>query len=198
MTTKDLESRLSPWLARWALNSTEGVQRWFSRMTLAQFAPDEHLVNVGDVGDTLFLLDEGLVRLFYVSPDGKERNKAFFSRGQITGPVSAAISAAPAPFAIAALEPTVAITFRYADLIEAAADNPEIARLHLTMLSNAFIRNEQREAMLLTLNAQQRYQWLLDKEPELLERVTQFHIASYLGVDAVSLSRIKRKIQRAE
>ena len=50
-----------------------------------------------------------------------------------------------------------------------------------------------RQATLLTCNAEQRYQWLLDNEPDLTQRVPQFHIASYLGIDAVSLSRLKRK-----
>ena len=54
----------------------------------------------------------------------------------------------------------------------------------------------QREAMLLTRSAEQRYQWLTDNEPDLLQRLPQFHIASYIGVDAVSLSRLKRKLRR--
>jgi hypothetical protein len=48
---------------------------------------------------------------------------------------------------------------------------------------------------ILTCNAEQRYQWLLQHEPDLPERVAQLHVASYLGVDAVSLSRIKRKLR---
>ena len=49
--------------------------------------------------------------------------------------------------------------------------------------------------MLLTLNAEQRYLWVRDNEPELLENLPQYHIASYLGIDAVSLSRLKRKLK---
>jgi CRP-like cAMP-binding protein len=133
--------------------------------------------------------------LFYTTPDGKERNKAFYRAGQVTGPVSAAITASAAPFSIQCLEPTQAICFRYADLQRAAEHNAQIARLYRDMLAEAFIRNEQREAILLTCNAEQRYQWLLQHEPDLPERVAQLHVASYLGVDAVSLSRIKRKLR---
>ena len=61
----------------------------------------------------------------------------------------------------------------------------------------AFMRNEQREALLLTCNAEQRYLWMVEHQAELVERIPQYHIAVYLGVDAVSLSRIKRKL-RAE
>lgn len=194
MATKDLKDRLQPWLKRWALEDSPGAAQWLDQMGLASFNTGEHLVNAGDVGETLYLIDTGLVRLYYALPEGKERNKAFMAEGQVTGPVSAAITGSPAPFSIAALEPTVALTFPYSGLLAASAADSAVARLHLNLLSNAFIRNEQREAMLLTLNAQQRYQWIVDHEPHWLDRVPQFHIASYLGVDAVSLSRLKRKI----
>ena len=72
---------------------------------------------------------------------------------------------------------------------------PEHLAIERRMLAEAFIRNEQREALLLTCNAEQRYQWLLQHEPHLLDRVAQFHLASYLGVDAVTLSRLKKKFR---
>ena len=88
-----------------------------------------------------------------------------------------------------------AIRFRFRDLIDATELDPRMARLYRDLPAEAFIRNERREAVLLTCNAEQRYQWLLQHEPDLPERVAQFHIASYLGVDAVSLSRLKRKLK---
>ena len=193
MSTADLNSRLQPWLARWSLEDLADDEPWLAGMQLCSFPAESYLVLAGDQSDNLFLLDNGLVRLYYASPEGRERNKAFFREGQVTGPVSAAISGSPAPFSIQCLEPVEAISFRYRDLVLAAERQPRVARLYRDMLAEAFIRNEQREAMLLTCNAEQRYQWLLDNEAYLLERVPQFHLASYLGIDAVSLSRLKRK-----
>ena len=103
------------------------------------------------------------------------------------------MTGAAAPFSIQALEPVEALSFPYSALSSAAETDLPIARASQHMLAEAFIRNEQREAMLLTCNAEQRYQWLLDNEADLPQRVAQFHIASYLGIDAVSLSRLKRK-----
>ena len=87
------------------------------------------------------------------------------------------------------------ISFRFSDLRAATHESPQIANLYSDLLAEAFIRNEQREAVLLTCNAEQRYRWLLRHEPDLPNRVAQFHIASYLGIDAVSLSRLKRKLK---
>lgn len=193
MTDPDLTAALAPWLQRWSLADLDATDPWLGGMRLACHPADATLARAGERSDTLYLLNTGLVRLYYITPDGRERNKAFFGAGQVTGPVSAALSGTPAPFTIQCLEPVQAISFRLADLLAAADRHRGVARVYREMLADAFIRNEQREAMLLTCNAEQRYQWLLDNEPSLTGRVAQFHIASYLGIDAVSLSRLKRK-----
>ena len=193
MGTASITSRLQPWLQRWSVHDLAHAERWLANMFVKTCDAHEFLVHAGDHSDVLYLLDSGLVRLFYTTPDGKERNKAFYTGGDVTGPVSAAMTAMPAPFSIQCLEPSELIGFHFNDLRGAASNNTELASLYRDLLAEAFIRNERREALLLTRNAEQRYRWLLEHESELLERVPQFHIASYLGVDAVSLSRLKSK-----
>ena len=195
MASSDIQGRMAPWLQRWSIQDPAQTGDWLRHMATGNYAPNDFLVHAGDQGDTLYLLETGLVRLFYTTPDGKERNKAFYRAGQVTGPVSAAITSSPAPFSIQCIEPVEAITFRFRDLLILTRQNADVARLYRDMLAEAFIRNEQREAVLLTCNAAQRYAWLLQNEPDLPERVTQAHIASYLGVDAVSLSRLKRNLK---
>ncbi len=194
MAQADITRFLLPWLTRWGLTDMAAAEPWPAGATLHSFAVDDYLVRSGDSCDTLYLLDSGLVRLFYLTEDGRERNKAFYRSGQITGAVSAALTDSPAPFSIQCLEPTRAICFSYRSFSIAAQSDERIAALSRQLLTEAFIRNEQREAMLLTCNAEQRYRWLLANEADLTDRVAQFHIASYLGIDAVSLSRLKRKI----
>jgi CRP-like cAMP-binding protein len=196
MTSTDIMDRISPWLERWSLSGLDISEPWLASMSLRAFDSEEHLVRCGEHSDALYLLDSGLVRLYYITPDGKERNKAFYRSGQITGAVSAAMTGSAAPFSIQCLEPVAAICCSFNALSRAADQQPGIARLNRELLSEAFIRNEQREAMLLTCNAEQRYQWLLDNEADLIQRLPQFHIASYLGIDAVSLSRLKKKIKQ--
>jgi len=192
----NLSTRIEPWLARWSIDDLDRSGDWLAAVSLRCLEADEFLLHAGDKSDTLYLLDRGLVRYFYTTPDGRERNKAFYHEGQVIGPVSAAMQSSVAPFTIQCLEVTEVLGFRFPELLAATESSPAIARLYRELLAEAFIRNEQREAMLLTCSAEERYQWLLDHESYLLDRVPQFHIASYLGMDAVSLSRLKRKIKR--
>jgi len=162
-------------------------------MSLLPVEKNGFLVRAGDHSQHLYFIQQGLVRLYYTTAQGKERNKAFYGPGQVTGAVSAAISGSAAPFSIQALEPSLAVRADFDQLYRQSHQWPELSRLTMDLMAEAFIRNEQREAMLLTCTAEQRYQWLYNHEPELLQRLPQFHIASYIGVDAVSLSRLRRK-----
>lgn len=193
MAHGDITARIQPWLQSWAIADLAHDDPWLDSMALRSFGVDDFLVRCGDPDDTLYLLDSGLVRLFYLTPDGRERNKAFYRSGQIVGPVSAAMTASPAPFSIQCMEPVEAISFSYRAFTAATERDGRIAAVSSQLLADAFMRNEQREAILLTCNAEQRYQWLLANEAHLIGRIPQFHIASYLGIDAVSLSRLKRK-----
>ena len=48
----------------------------------------------------------------------------------------------------------------------------------------------------MTLSAEQRYLLLIQKNPELEKRISQYHLASHLGISPVSLSRIRRQLGR--
>ena len=56
---------------------------------------------------------------------------------------------------------------------------------------NSFVEKQQQQIDLLTKTAEKRYTELLQKNPEIIQRIAQKHIASYLGITAQSLSRIR-------
>jgi CRP-like cAMP-binding protein len=190
-----IENLVAPWLKRWGIADAAPLADWLAGMQPVALAGDDHLVRAGERSNAIYLIQRGLLRLYYTDAEGRERNKAFYGDGDITGPVSAIMTDHPASFAIQALEPCEVLAVDLQQLLSLAPSEPEVSRLVITLLSEAFMRNEQREMLLLTCNAEQRYRWMLDHQPELMARIPQYHIAAYLGIDAVSLSRIKRKIK---
>lgn len=190
-----IENFIKPWLAEWGIDDPGVLRDWIDGMQQRSLAADEILVNAGERSRLIYFIRCGLLRLYYLDAEGRERNKAFYGDGDVTGPVSAIMTGQPAPFSIQALEPCELVAADLQSLLHLAPSRPAVSRLVINLLSNAFMRNEQREALLLTRNAEQRYLWMLEHQPELVERIPQYHVAAYLGVDAVSLSRIKRKIR---
>lgn len=137
----------------------------------------------------------GLVRLFYTSADGTEKTKGFAAEGRVVGSAASKILGDPAGFDIQALEDTetLALPFAVADLL--VTRHVAWERLRRLALERLFLEKEQREKDFLTLDAMQRYRAFLARSPELAQRLALHHIASYLGITPVALSRIRRKMR---
>lgn len=64
--------------------------------------------------------------------------------------------------------------------------------IHLISAESSFIDKQQQQIELLTMNAEERYTLLLQRFPNIGNRIAQKHIASYLGITPQSLSRIRK------
>ena len=66
--------------------------------------------------------------------------------------------------------------------------------IFLISSESSFVEKQQQQIDLLLKTAEQRYLELLEKQPNIIRRTAQKHIASYLGITTESLSRIRKKI----
>lgn len=154
-----------------------------------------HWVNAGDFCTDMCIILEGLLRVYYIDQSGNEVNQHFYQANEVFAPISAIISNEPCQYFIQALEPTKVLLADYHQLHDAAKDNTDWLRLEIKMLQGVFVKNAKHEAQLLMGNAEQRYKWFRKEYPELLERLPQYHIASFLGITPVSLSRLRTKLE---
>ncbi|MGB0721885.1 MAG: Crp/Fnr family transcriptional regulator [Gammaproteobacteria bacterium] len=159
------------------------------------FARDQMLHRAGDVPTHIFFIRSGLVRFHYISADGREHNKSFAWEDQFAGAAHSAQNPEPARFFIQALEPVEAIAVDLAALTRLYESTPawsELGRRHLESLA---ARKTRREAAFLLDSAEQRYRDFLRETPSLAERLPLYHVASYLGITDVALSRIRRRMR---
>jgi len=71
---------------------------------------------------------------------------------------------------------------------------PDLERAARILAERFFVQKEQREIELVVLDADQRYRLFQQQFPQLENQITQYHIASYLGITPTQLSRIRRKL----
>lgn len=140
-----------------------------------------------------YYIAKGLVRLFYLTPNGKELNKAFYGESHIVGNLSAVILNEQSRFAVETLEPCTLVKLPMDRLQEHYKNSPPWQALFNYGCQMMLIRNERREAELLTMNARQRFLQFTRNFPEYLERIPQYHIASYLGITPEALSKYKKQ-----
>jgi len=152
-----------------------------------------HWIQAGDFCNEFCFILDGLLRVYYIDDAGNEVNQHFYQAGEVIAPISAIISDEPCQYYIQALEPSKLMLADYHQLSEYGYNNPEWLRLEIKMIQRVFVKNARHEARLLLGNAEQRYKWFCKEYPELLERLPQYHIASFLGITPVSLSRLRKK-----
>lgn len=153
----------------------------------------QHWLQAGDMCTELCFILEGLIRIYYIDQAGNEVNQHFYQANEVIAPVDALVSEEPCQYFIQAIEPTRLMVANYDELSKTSKENPELLRLEIKMLQTIFIKSARREAHLLLGNAEQRYRWFCKEYPELLDRIPQYHIASFLGITPVSLSRLRKK-----
>lgn len=161
--------------------------------------PRKHLTAKGTLhiaGETMqrtWMVERGLVRSYYLGDDGAERNRSFHAEGSWLGSGVPPV-ASVCPFTIEAMEATQVVELTYATLqnwqTQFAAVRPALDEA----LNCIFTGQAQREVELLTLSPLARYQAFLADQSALVSRIPIHHVASYLGISSVSLSRIRARL----
>jgi CRP-like cAMP-binding protein len=163
-------------------------------LELRHYARDQPIIRAGETPTHFFVILTGLIRYYYSSPEGKQRNKAFFHEGEAIGSLSAYLKQQPCTYSIEALEQSSVVAVPLHTLTHLCERFPQLQGFVDKATREIMLRNESREALLLTCNSEERYRWLQEHEAWLLQRVPQYQLASYLSMDPVSFSRIKSRL----
>jgi CRP-like cAMP-binding protein len=164
-----------------------------SNANVLQKEAGDILFSAGDFLEDLYFVASGLVRYYYLTPDGREFNKSFVSNGGVVTCLSSFLEARPAPFFTEALEPTVLIALPMEKVRDMKSSEIVLERLINGFIAKLALQKEKREASFLLEDAAGRYEAFLKDFADLAPRLPQYHIASYLGITAVALSRIRAR-----
>lgn len=148
------------------------------------------LLNEGNVADTLYFIKKGCLRLFF-NDDGRDITFQFFFDGEMVGSFDSLYTGKPSLFSLETIEPSEVITVRKETLFGMINGNPDLRTMFEQKLAERFRVYQQLFLSRIRLNPQQRYEELMRERPDIIQRVPQHYIASYLGISPVSLSRIR-------
>lgn len=97
--------------------------------------------------------------------------------------------------------PLETVVLEHSELLRISRDNIDLLKqtpmgsvLFLISAEWSYVEKQQQQIDLLLKTAERRYLELLEKQPHIVQRVPQKHLASYLGITTQSLSRIRKKI----
>jgi CRP-like cAMP-binding protein len=155
----------------------------------------KQIVKLNKVPSKVYMLLSGVVRCYLITESGKEFNKNFYLPIGFVGPLTALIKKQPSLFVFEALSDCEMYEIDYNKLIDLCKINEAVNMLYSKVLESVYVIYERRLIELISLDAKGRYLALQKQIPEVDALIPQYHIASYLGITAVQLSRIRKKLE---
>ncbi|HNF71552.1 MAG TPA: Crp/Fnr family transcriptional regulator [Chitinophagaceae bacterium] len=155
------------------------------------------LLSIGTVSNEVYYLIKGCIRL-YCEKDGEELSTYFFTENMFAGSYDSFLSRKPSKVAIETLEPCEVLSLSYQSQTELYSIFPKMNEFVRKALEIRFILLHDLFISYLLNSPEERYLMLIKERPELLQRIPQHQIASYLGITRVSLSRIRNRLAKKQ
>jgi CRP-like cAMP-binding protein len=157
-----------------------------------EFPSKTVLVKEGAVAKKLFYIEKGCCRAWF-NNDGKDVTFQFIFEDQFASSFETIISRAPSWYSVETLEPVVVYSVGVDDFQQRMALHPHIREFYHRYVETRLLFYQGLFVSYIKDNPEQRYKELLRQHPEIVQRIPQHYIASYLGITSVSLSRIRNR-----
>lgn len=174
--------------------SSAALEAILALCSLIPVPKNQNLQQIGQTCRTIYFVKEGLARIFYLKEDN-EVTEYFAFENDLIIRAESLFTGKPSQKAIQALEMTVFIGIPAEQLFALFDTFPEIERLFRKIIEQAYVHTVHRMEAIQFHSAEERYAQLLEEKPDLIKRISLKHIASYLGITQVSLSRIRASIR---
>lgn len=154
----------------------------------------EYILSVGQRCRHAFFILQGLVRQYSIDSKGKEHILLFAREGHFLANVEAVHLSLPSSYFVQALEDTQILLLNEEDIERLGSISLHFATLRTKLLHEYVQHLQKRIAQLQADSAEERYLTFVRDYPEMMLRVPQIHIASYLGITPESLSRVRKAL----
>ncbi len=156
----------------------------------------QFLVQPGFVCQSQSYVLKGALRSYFVNAEGQEHTIQFAIEDWFISDFSSYISQSPASLFVEALEDSVILQIDYENVEQLCANNAKFEHFFRVVAQKSFAFSQRRVLSNLGLSAEERYLEFAGMYPQIVQRVPQYALASYLGMTPEFLSKLKSKLAR--
>ena len=154
----------------------------------------QYLLQEGDICKYMAFVEKGLLRSYNVDDKGYEHMIQFAWEGWWISDTYSFLSGEPAAYNIDAIDDAELLLISLPDFEEMTLKVPKMERYFRILFQNNIVSKERRLLSSITYSAEEKYLKLSETNPELIQRIPQNLIASYLGITPETLSRIRKHL----
>lgn len=162
----------------------------YQRMDLKK---GDTLVIPGQLVDHFYYVATGCI-YYYKLDEGEQKVLEFYTDDVFFTDLPAYVKGTSSNYYLKASEPTVVYAIKKSDAENSFKKSHQLERFGRLSMQEAFMKIFTRVERLNSRTNEERYLRLLKKRPDLFQRVPQYLIASYLGLTAVGLSKLRKRL----
>lgn len=170
------------------------IEQLLEKCRLKSYEKGAFLLQEGDYCENSFFVEKGLLRQFFIDHKGKEHLIQFAPENWFITDIESYYFNQPSKYYIQALEYTQVFLLNEVFFHQLAQKNKYFEEFNKKILHNSIRYFQNRVRLLLSTSAEERYLEFVKLCPDILLRVPQIMVASYLGITPESLSRIRKEL----
>ena len=183
-------SGLFNFLNQYARVTDEDFQLLMSKLDLNNYNKKDRLIEIGQVEDRLHFIGKGLVRKFFYR-DNEEVITQVLKEGNIISSTASFLSRKASQYTIEALEPTTTFSITSDKLETLYSLGNKWESIGRVITAHFLIQQEMLLMDNIRLTVKERFKKFMQENPDLLQRVPQKQLASYLNIKQETFSRMK-------
>ena len=159
-----------------------------------RFEKKEIVSTEGEVEEYLNFIVQGLARKYYLHGD-EEVSTQISHEGHLIHAQESFHSRKPSEYFVETLEPTVFISITYSDLEKLYAHDIKLERLGRLVITYTMVQKDRWQMQMIKLSPRERFLFFVERHPDLLQRMPQKHLASFLNIQPETFSRFKHLVK---
>lgn len=187
-----MENILFEYLSKYVRLTEEEKKAILDLDIFKQYPKGTIILKEGETSDYGFFIIKGCIRCYYLV-DGEEKTTAFYTEAETLEP-SAKVTGKPSEYSVVCVEDSI-IIMANSEMEEMIFQKfPKFETLCRLLSEELLVKNKSEFDAFKISSPEQRYLNLFETRPDLLQRVPQYQLASFLGITAQSLSRMRNRL----
>ncbi len=162
-------------------------------LTPKKLRKKQYLLQEGDICKAIAFVEKGILKAYSTDDQGDEHIIQFGPEGWIISDLYSFLTNEPAVYNIDAIEDSELVLISKSAHEELLLKVPQYETFTRLNITNAYLAMQKRITSIISSSLEERYAKFLELHPDIVQRIPQHMIASYMGLSPETLSRVRRR-----
>jgi CRP-like cAMP-binding protein len=155
---------------------------------------DAFFIKAGEYKPVIAIVLKGIIRAYYITDTGQEMTPFFWDENLVTGSWETLYLKQPSALNYEAIETTSLAIVDFIAFKQLAVQTPTLQKVYIEMVEIILTNTLLHQQSYINEKPEKRYELFKQQSPHLLQRISQKHMASHLGITPISFSRMKKRL----